>query len=200
MPSPSVVDKIVSVLQDAADFWTDEHPAKRFRPDRDWRHPQIAGYENHPYFKDIQEVFERAPLSETVGDFTLRRAASPGEVFAGAGSTTPGWYNTKTGEIAIIPLKRDQTKYITAHELGHNYLRNKYGLTGSETEIPASKIAYNIIKNLPEKDVDVVPIINAVAGVGDKKDIETYKRAVDEIARFERSIPFEIYTNRSVWK
>ena len=73
-------------------------------------------------------------------------------------------------------------------------------MTGSETEIPASKIAYNIIKNLPEKDVDVVPIINAVAGVGDKKDIETYKRAVDEIARFERSIPFEIYTNRSVWK
>lgn len=145
----SVVDKIVGVLQDAVDYWTGQHPAKRIAPHRDWEYPQIAGYESHPFFKDIKEAFRAVPGSKELSDFTLRRAASPREA-AEMPPGTSGWIQQPAAVASIIPLSREQVRYGTAHELGHNYLFDQYRYGGPATETAASKLAVDSLRGGPQ--------------------------------------------------
>lgn len=199
----SVVDKIVGVLQDAVDYWTGQHPAKRIAPHRDWEYPQIAGYESHPFFKDIKEAFRAVPGSKELSDFTLRRAASPREA-AEMPPGTSGWIQQPAAVASIIPLSREQVRYGTAHELGHNYLFDQYRYGGPATETAASKLAVDSLRGRPTSDNDLLDLIYIEASPRTapqgKEAVRRYNNTVRELIDLTRDMNLDSRKQPSVWK
>ena len=120
-----MIDEIQRILEDAVDFWTGRHPAERIASNRNWRIPQIAGYENHPRYAEVAKAFDAMPLSKSLRDFVFVNKIK------GDPSAT-GSYNTKTGIAHVIPFKPlRHTEVNAAHELGHHFLK-KYWVRQNE--------------------------------------------------------------------
>lgn len=132
-----ILDKLNSLFEDTIDFWSGQHPAKRIAKFRNWSVPQIAGYENSPKYKEILDAFNKVPYSSKLEDFILANDIN--------NTNAVGKYNISTGVATVIPLSpKNMTKAITAHELGHNFLR--YRKT-RQNEIDPDIIAGAVLNN-----------------------------------------------------
>ncbi len=196
---PGIINKIVDMLQTAADFYTLQHPAKRGAPHRDWDYPQIAGYESHPYFSQIKEAFQKVPLSESVSDFQLRRGPSVEEV-PDVSPSTSAWINSDTRRIALVPLSARQAKLATAHELGHNYMFDTFRVSGPGTEIPATIIATKSLEGKPPSAREVEKMLRVVNEPETENDRSMGRALFNAAIWALDSAPVDRRKYTSVWK
>lgn len=195
----STVNKIVGVLQDAYDFWTGANPAQRGAPHRDWSVPQLAGYENHPFFPEMKEAFLKVPYAEHAADFVLRSNPAKGELDEASNPYTSAWIRQSAGIINLIPLTAAQTRLGTAHELGHNALAKHYRIARSATEVPASSI---VIDSLAGKKIDfenMAELVNVAAG-SNKVAMPKYNAEINRIIEATKGIPVDSTGVKRVWR
>lgn len=127
---------IKEALETSYDFWSGRHPSERRSPQYNWNYRQIAGYENHPRYNELKQAFDAVPYSSALGDLRLVKEISgyPNAV---------GSYNEDTNIAEAIPFeKKGYTSSVTAHELGHSWMRNTRNMN-SEPRAYSTEIAFN---------------------------------------------------------
>lgn len=105
---------------------------------------------------------------------------------------------------SIIPLSREQVRYGTAHELGHNYLFDQYRYGGPATETAASKLAVDSLRGRPTSDNDLLDLIYIEASPRTapqgKEAVRRYNNTVRELIDLTREMNLDSRKQPSVWK
>jgi hypothetical protein len=162
----------VSMWDEVFGFMEGKHPGAVYAPERDWEHPQIAGYENNPNFQALKGAMRAVPGASTVKDVRLRRNATQQEILEGASSKSLGWYDTETDVVDVVSLTNpNNTKKVLAHELGHSYGLKKYGSPGGSSEDFASLVADDVANNRAVNELGLRSLVRSKRGTASLQEM-----------------------------